>query len=236
LYHGWQKQRNAISVQEVLEKHLSAIFQIQIDIVGSGRTDTGVHGRQQFFHVDLPDEIMKDQFRNKMNSFLPPDICILDILQVKEDAHARFDAQRRSYEYWIIDDKDPFMEDLAYRFPHRLSLEKMNKAAGILLGKQDFESFSRVKTDVNNFICEIITAKWIQDKGVLKFHISSNRFLRGMVRAIVGTLLDIGQGKRSSDDLKLIINSKDRKSAGRAVPAKGLYLTEVKYPRSIFIG
>lgn len=219
-----------------MEKHLSTIFQNQINIVGSGRTDTGVHGRQQFFHVDLPDEIRKDQFRNKLNSFLPPDICVLDILQVKEDAHARFNAQRRSYEYWIIDDKDPFMVDLAYRFSHKLSLEDMNMAADYLLGKQDFESFSRVKTDVNNFICEIFKAQWVIDKGILKFHISSNRFLRGMVRAIVGTLLDIGQGKRSIEDLKLIIDSKDRKSAGRAVPAKGLYLTEVKYPRSIFVG
>jgi tRNA pseudouridine38-40 synthase len=234
-YHGWQKQRNAISVQEVLESHLGTILQTKTEITGSGRTDTGVHARQQFFHVDISGPIQIEQFRNKMNAFLPNDICIHEILPVKEGAHSRFDARERRYEYWITKEKNAFLFDFSYRFNKRISIKEMNDAARILIDKKDFESFSRVKTDVNNFNCEISRAQWVQDGEVLKFHISANRFLRGMVRAIVGTLLDVGQGKRSIEDFNMIIESKDRKSAGRAVPAKGLYLTEVKYPQSIFI-
>ena len=233
-YHGWQRQKNAVSVQETIESHLSKILRSPADIVGSGRTDTGVHARQQYFHLDQDVVLDSEKIRGKLNSFLPCDIAVDKIFTVEENAHARFDAIQRSYEYWIIRDKDPFLDDLAYRFSADLDIDKMNNAAQLLLGKHDFESFSRVKTDVNNFFCEITRAEWIQDSGILKFHISANRFLRGMVRTIVGTLIDIGSGNSSLNKLEGIIESKDRKRAGRAVPAKGLYLTGVKYPDSIF--
>ena len=236
-YHGWQKQKKVLSVQEVIEEHLGTILRSEITIVGSGRTDTGVHARQQYFHADIPLELEPDIFKNKVNSFLPKDISINTIQRVKEDMHARFDAISRSYEYLIIREKDPFLEDFAYRFPAILSISEMNKAAGYLLGIHDFECFSRVKTDVKNFICEVTEAQWIENKetGDLKFQISANRFLRGMVRAVVGTMLDIGISRNKAEGIQEILKSKDRKAAGGAVPAKGLYLTKVIYPPSIFI-
>ena len=234
-YHGWQRQRNALSIQEVLEDHLGTVLREKVDIVGSGRTDTGVHARQQFFHVDISEKINIDPFRTKLNSFLPRDISISKIYLVKEDAHARFDAVRRSYEYIITSNKDPFLDDYSYRFNQELDLNAMNKATEFLIGRQDFECFSRVKTDVNNFYCEIFESKWTKEDELLKYTISANRFLRGMVRAVVGSLLDVGIGKRKPEYLKQVIKSRDRKKAGRAVPAKGLYLTEVKYPGSVFI-
>ena len=236
-YHGWQKQKNALSIQEVIEKSLSTVFQKEIEIVGSGRTDTGVHAREQYFHSDIPNEFKPDQLKNRLNSFLPNDIAVQSILPVNEDAHARFDAIMRSYEYLLISQKNPFLEDFAYRFQRDLSVSEMNSASKFLIGKHDFQCFSRVKTDVKNYECDISKARWIKvrDSDILKFEIASNRFLRGMVRAVVGTLLDIGQGKKQKEDIIRIIESKDRKAAGRAVPAKGLYLTKVVYPKSVFI-
>ena len=236
-YHGWQKQSKDRSVQEVIEEHLSTVLRSDHQIVGSGRTDTGVHARQQCFHVDIQNKIDPDQLKNKLNSFLPNDISILSIRQVKHQAHARFDAISRSYEYLIIREKNPFLNDFAYRFSSELSLIEMNKAANSMMGIHDFECFSRVKTDVKNFICEVNEAHWVEyhDSGILKFRISANRFLRGMVRAIVGTLLDIGEGRMKTEEIKVILKSRDRKKAGRAVPAKGLYLTKIVYPTSLFV-
>ncbi|MFM8912662.1 MAG: tRNA pseudouridine(38-40) synthase TruA [Flammeovirgaceae bacterium] len=233
-YHGWQNQHNAVGVQKVVEEYLSKVFRQTVDIVASGRTDTGVHCTQQFFHADIEKEFDRTLYLQKLNSILPRDIAILSIAEVKSDAHARYDAFERSYEYKITRTKNPLLLGLAYYHFKPVDLKTMNEAAALLVGSQDFECFSKVKTDVNHFICEVKKAHWNQSGDLLVFHITANRFLRGMVRAIVGTLLDVGSGKISVEELKKIIKSKDRKKAGMNVPPEGLYLTNVKYPKKIF--
>lgn len=234
-YNGWQSQPNALGVQEVIEKALALVLQEEISIIGSGRTDTGVHCRQQYFHVDINKQFKKNWLLHRLNSYLPKDIALKAILPVKEDAHARFDAIKRSYEYQITRSKDPFKVESAFFYVKSLDVPTMNAAASLLLGKQDFESFSKIKTEVNNFICDITEARWEEKNSELIFHISANRFLRGMVRAIVGTLLDIGKGKTSVEEFKSIIEAKDRQKAGSAAAPQGLFLTEVVYPKEIFI-
>lgn len=234
-YSGWQSQDNAISVQEVMENTLSKLFREPIKIIGSSRTDTGVHCRQQFFQTDIDKEFDQEKMRGKLNSFLPRDIVINSIRKVKQDATARYSARERAYEYWITPVKNPFLEGLAWHYFKNPDIRTMNMAAALLVREQDFECFSKVKTDVNHFVCTIKTATWKKEKEMLVFHISSNRFLRGMVRAIVGTLLDVGTGKISLHDFEEILKSKDRKKAGANVPAHGLYLTRVKYPAGVFL-
>jgi tRNA pseudouridine38-40 synthase len=234
-YHGWQIQPNAITVQEVLNKCLSTMLKTTVNISGSGRTDTGVHCRQQFFHADLAAEINLTDLMYKLNSMLPFDIGISSIKAVKDDAHARYDATSRSYAYHINLKKDPFSKELSYYYPKSLEIENMNKAAALLCGDAlDCEAFSKVKTSVNNFICTISEAYWEIHGDKLIFNITANRFLRGMVRAVVGTLLDVGLGKISVEEMKDIINSKDRRKAGSAAPAHGLYLCKVTYPKNIY--
>lgn len=234
-YAGWQSQPNATGVQEVVEHALSKLLRHKIEIVGSGRTDAGVHCEQQFFHVDLEKELEVSSFLGRLNAFLPKDIAIHAIRKVKADAHARYGATERSYEYRVTLKKNPFLEGQALYYFKSLDIQTMNKAAALLVGRQDFESFSKVKTDVNNFICDLKRAEWKQTGDLLIFHITANRFLRGMVRAIVGTLLDVGAGKITSKDFKAILDGKDRKKAGMNVDAHGLFLTKVKYPSSVFL-
>ena len=234
-YHGWQNQSNALGVQQVVESALSSLLREKIDIVGSGRTDAGVHCSQQFFHVDIVSEFEPHSLMARLNSFLPKDISIQAIHNVNPDAHARYDAIERSYEYKITQVKNPFLTGYAYYFFKEVDVELMNRAALGLVGKHDFQSFSKVKTDVNNFSCDIKIARWNQKSGLLVFDITANRFLRGMVRAIVGTLLEVGTKKISVEEFNTIIESKDRKKAGMNVPPEGLYLKEVKYPETIFI-
>lgn len=234
-YHGWQNQANAVGVQQVVENALSKLFRENISIVGSGRTDAGVHCAQQFFHVDIEKEFSPSNLQQRLNSFLPKDIAIQGIQRVKEDAHARYDAFERSYEYRITLAKDPLLIGLAYYFFKPLNMANMNRAAALLRGEHDFECFSKVKTDVNHFICDIKKAKWERNGNLLVFHITANRFLRGMVRAIVGTLLDVGTGKITLEDFEHILKSKDRKKAGMNAPPEGLYLIQVKYPQKIFL-
>lgn len=233
-YHGWQKQPNAVSVQEVVEKALSTLFQTPLSITGSGRTDTGVHCLQQYFHVDFEIEIDEPELCYKLNSFLPADISIKSIRKVKPDAHARFDAVERKYRYSISRFKNPFLKELSYRFERPLDIEQMNEAALLLFKYNDFQCFSKVKTDTATFNCTITEAHWRFQNDELNFYVSANRFLRGMVRAIGGTLLDVGQSKLSTQDFEEIIISKDRTKAGRALPAQGLFLTQVSYPDDIF--
>ena len=229
-YHGWQIQPNAITVQEVINTCLSTMLKTEINIAGSGRTDTGVHCKQQYFHADLAAGIDPDDLMYKLNAMLPFDISISSIKAVADEAHTRFDAISRSYEYHINTKKDPFSKERSYYYPKSLDIENMNQAAALLCGDaQDYEAFSKVKTSVNTFICTISKAYWEQQGDKLVFNITANRFLRGMVRAIVGTLLDVGLGKKSVEDIKGIIKSKDRHQAGRAVPAHGLYLAKVVY-------
>lgn len=233
-YHGWQRQLNAQTVQQVVEETLSTILREPITILGSGRTDTGVHCQQQFFHIETLLEISSKDLR-PINNFLPPDIAIRGIQKMTDDGHARFSALHRKYEYRISKIKSPFQQDLTYYFHRDLNVKTMNEAATLLRGKKDFESFSRVKTEVNNFFCHITEAHWEESDTTLTFHIRANRFLRGMVRAIVGTLLDVGLGKITPDEVESIIIAKNRKKAGAAAPAHGLFLIEVMYPSEIFI-
>lgn len=234
-YHGWQNQANAVGVQEVVESALSKIFRTKIEIVGSGRTDAGVHCVQQFFHADLDKEIDEPTWLIKLNSLLPKDIAIRSIRPVKAEAHARYDAFERSYEYKITRVKDPLLIGQAYYFFKLLDVANMNRAAALLVGEHDFECFSKVKTDVNHFICTVKKVHWNQKGDLLVLNITANRFLRGMVRAIVGTLLDVGCGKISLEDFNGILKGKDRKKAGMNVPPEGLYLTSVKYHKKIFL-
>ena len=234
-YAGWQSQANAVGIQAVIEDALTKILRTPVKIVGSGRTDTGVHCKQQFFHTDL--ELISDpQFLiAKLNSFLPADLAIKSLRPVKEDSSARYSATERSYQYLITLKKNPFLQGLALHYFKALDIKTMNKAASLLVGVHDFTSFSKVKTDVNHFLCGIKSAKWVEEGDCLMFNITANRFLRGMVRAIVGTLLEVGSGKISIDEFKNIIESKDRKRAGANVAPHGLYLVSVKYPASIFM-
>ena len=233
-YHGWQIQQNAISVQQVVQEKLNQLLSGSIEITGSGRTDTGVHAKQQFFHVDISHEINCEDFKYRMNAIIPRDIYIRSIRKVKSDAHARFDATSRSYDYVIVQQKDPFRLNQVYIYNQPLDLDKLNSASKILVGEHDFESFSKVKTQVNHFKCEVFCAFWKHEKDSYVFHIEANRFLRGMVRAIVGTLLLVSEGKIESDDIKKILVSKDRSKAGRSVPSDGLFLSNISYPDHIF--
>lgn len=234
-YHGWQSQHNAIGVQTVVENVMSKLFRTRVSIQGSGRTDTGVHCEQQFFHADIPSEFDTVKALLNLNSFLPGDIVIRSVRRVKDDASARFDALERTYRYQITKVKNPFLQGLSWHYFKAVRIENMNKAAALLLGEHDFECFSKVKTDVNHFLCDITRAAWVEKGDHLIFTISANRFLRGMVRAVVGTLLDVGTGKITHKEFVSILQSRDRKRAGANVPAHGLYLEKVKYPSRIFV-
>ncbi|MBV6644711.1 MAG: tRNA pseudouridine(38-40) synthase TruA [Cyclobacteriaceae bacterium] len=234
-YHGWQLQNNAISIQQVLEKALTTILQVPTSCTGSGRTDTGVHARQQVAHFDTDVVLDELDFVYKLNSFLPGDIAVNSCRQVNDEAHARFDATRRSYQYFIHQNKNPFQQDKSYFFSPKLDFGQMNRGADMLSKWEDFQSFSKVNTDVNHFNCIIYEAKWEQENDSIVFSVSANRFLRGMVRAMVGTLLDLGLTKIDLKQLKEILESRHRSAAGRAVPAEGLYLTEVAYPNDIYL-
>ena len=228
-YHGWQIQPDAISVQEKINNALSTVYQKDIQIVGAGRTDTGVNASQMFAHFDI-DKLIDDNLEFKLNSILPNDIFIKAIFLVDDEKHARFDALSRSYEYKIWLGRNPFLLDFSWQIhSQKPNVTLMNEAAKLLLDYEDFESFSKVKTNVHTFNCNVTEAFWVQKDNQLTFHISANRFLRNMVRAIVGTLLDVGLDKISISDFKNIIESKNRSNAGLSVPAKGLFLTQIKY-------
>ena len=228
-YHGWQIQPDAISVQEKINNAVSIVLQEKISVVGAGRTDTGVHAEQLFAHFDA-DKKLDSNIVFKLNSVLPEDIVIAGVFSVDEEKHARFDALSRSYEYRIWLGRNPFLLDTTWQLKHqKLDVEKMNVAAEILLEYENFQAFSKVRTEVKTFNCDVTNAVWKQEGNLLVFHISANRFLRNMVRAIVGTLVDVGTYKISIEDFRKIILSKDRSQAGLSVPAKGLFLTKVRY-------
>jgi tRNA pseudouridine38-40 synthase len=229
-YHGWQIQPNAISIQEVLEKSLSVLLKQPITIVAAGRTDAGVHAQLMYAHFDVLENLDSQFLTQKLNSFLPKDIVIFDIIKTHLEAHARFDATSRTYQYHINSIKDPFSEELSWYFNQKLNLEKMNEAASILLQYNDFECFSKIHTDVKTFNCKITEANFTQTKNGFIFTISADRFLRNMVRAIVGTLVNVGQNKCNLEEIHQIIQSKNRNKAGFSVPAHGLFLTDIQYP------
>lgn len=232
-YHGWQKQPNAISVQEVLENALSTILGQNIVVMGAGRTDAGVHAKQLFAHMDTEVVFESEKLVYQLNSFLPEDVAIHSIFKVKPDIHARFHATSRAYLYRIALQKSPFNVDQAYYLKHNLDIEKLNKATKILFEYKNFQCFSKTHTDVKTYNCDIMKAEWKLVNNELQFTIKADRFLRNMVRAIVGTLINVGVGKIEVEDLHTIIASKNRSNAGFSVPAKGLYLTEVAYPDTI---
>ncbi|PHR14842.1 MAG: tRNA pseudouridine(38-40) synthase TruA [Aequorivita sp.] len=232
-YFGWQRQPEQISVQQVLEETISTLLRKDIKLTGAGRTDTGVHAKQLFVHFDFDEIENFDEFIFRMNSFLPKDISVKNIFKVTEDAHARFDAIEREYEYLISLEKDPFLQDFAFQINNKPALDLMNQAAEMLLTHRDFQCFSRSKTDVKTYNCTIVKAFWKATDNKLIFTIAADRFLRNMVRAIVGTLLDVGYGKTTLEDFKAILKSKSREEAGASAPAHGLYLTKVVYPDNI---
>ncbi|MCA0133853.1 tRNA pseudouridine(38-40) synthase TruA [Winogradskyella alexanderae] len=233
-YHGWQNQPNAITVQAVLEKSLSTLLKESISIVGAGRTDTGVHAANMYAHFDFEGLIPSDLVY-KLNALLPKDIAISKLLKVKEDAHARFDAKSRTYHYRMSTSKSVFNFDYAYQLTKTLNVNAMNEACKILFEYKDFQCFSKVNTDVKTYNCEIKEAQWHVRGEELLFVITADRFLRNMVRAIVGTMINIGLGKIKPKDLHGIIESKDRAKAGYSVPAHGLNLVNILYPEKIFI-
>jgi tRNA pseudouridine38-40 synthase len=216
-------------VQETLNKAISVILNTDINLMGAGRTDTGVHAKEMFAHFDFEKPINISSIVHKLNSYLPKDIVIYDIIPVQDEAHARFDAVKRTYEYHINTFKDAFLQDGSWYFHQKLDLDLMNQASKLLFDHIDFQCFSKVNTDVNTFDCTILEAHWKQENNQIVFTISANRFLRNMVRAIVGTLVNVGLQKISLDDFNEIIKSKNREKAGFSVPAHGLYLTKIEY-------
>lgn len=235
-YHGWQIQPNGISVQEVLTTAMSTILRTQIELVGAGRTDAGVHARLMVAHFDLEIDFPTSfDLVVKLNSFLPKDIAIYKIVRVVPEAHARFDALSRRYEYHIVTRKNVFANDLSTRLSDHLDFEKMNQAAVCLKDFRDFTSFSKVHTDALTNNCAISFAHWEKIGEEWVFTIQADRFLRNMVRAIVGTLLEVGRGKMSIDKFKSVIEAQNRCSAGTSVPAHGLYLVDIEYPDRLFL-
>ena len=231
-YHGWQVQPNAVTVQELLDKALTTLLRQPIETTGCGRTDTGVHAIAYFAHLDVEtmDNIPQAIDKRSLNALLPHDIAVKKIMPVHPEAHARFDATLRSYEYHIHFEKDPFLNGYSWLLRDRPNVKLMNQAAAIVMQYTDFSCFSKSNTQVKTNNCKIVKAEWVETESGIVFHISADRFLRNMVRAIVGTLLMAGRGEMQPEDIGQIIESKDRSNAGMSVPACGLYLTEVKYP------
>lgn len=230
-FHGWQIQPNANSVQGEIEKALAVLFQTEIPVIGCGRTDTGVHASYFVLNFKAPNRYPTEKLAYKLNSLLPDEIAFHELQEAEDSFHARFDATQRSYQYFCHSGKLPFLKDRSMLLNKWPDLELMNTAAKLFLGKQDFESLARTKSGVDHFICEVYEARWerlAEDRIV--FNVSANRFLRNMVRAMVGTLLEVGYGKIPPETVKEILIAKDRSAAGESVKACGLYLSHIKYP------
>jgi len=234
-YHGWQKQPNAISVQHAVEEALSKVFRTPIEVIGCGRTDAGVHAEDFYLHFDLykPLETPLIDVFYKLYRMRLDGIQFRALFEVNDTVNARFSAFRRTYEYRIIQEWNPFLEGLAAHIFQNLDVEKMKQATLHLIGKHDFGAFAKSNSQVNHNICTVYSAEWIQDNDLLIFRIAANRFLRNMVRAIVGTLIDVGKNRLEPDDIINVMASGSRSQAGASVPAHGLYLTKVEYPKDI---
>ncbi|SMO71365.1 tRNA pseudouridine(38-40) synthase TruA [Solitalea koreensis] len=246
-FHGWQVQENAITVQEVLNKALSIVLREDIETLGCGRTDTGVHATDFFAHFDTistikitgsdkrKQEIDHDRLVRSVNSLIGYDIAVKRFLAVKPEAHARFDATARSYEYHLYFEKDPFQLEFGYLVKNNLNVHAMNEAAKVMMTYTDFSCFSKSNTQTFTNNCKISRAEWVNVGDKLVFYITADRFLRNMVRAIVGTLLDVGRGAITFEEVHKILESKNRSEAGTSVPASGLFLTKIEYPETIFL-
>jgi tRNA pseudouridine38-40 synthase len=236
-YHGWQIQPTSVTVQKLLDETLTTILSEKITTTGAGRTDTGVHAKVFCAHFDSMSSDL-DKQKNliyKLNSYLPKDISVTSLRKVRPEANARFSALSRTYKYFISRIKDPFSEDASWHLHGNINVDKMNEASKLLQKYSDFTSFSRLHTDVKTNNCKISSAFWEEESNRLIFTIRADRFLRNMVRAIVGTLIEIGFGKMELKEFEEIINAKDRGKAGKSAPAKGLFLTEIEYPGDIYI-
>lgn len=227
-YSGFQTQENSTTIQGEVEKAFAVLQREKVVMTGSSRTDAGVHARQNFFHFDF-NEPLHSQFLYKINSILPGDIVVKNIERVNNDAHCRFDAKSRTYQYFIYRQKEPFLEDRAWYFPYTLKKEELDKAAALLFSYQDFTSFSKRNTQVKTFQCQIIESIWRVEGDCLIYRVSANRFLRGMVRALVSTMLQVGREKISLAEFADIIEAKDCTKASFAAPAKGLFLEKVNF-------
>ena len=231
-FFGWQKQPKCVSIQESIEKQLSKLHSNEpISVVGCGRTDTGVHAHHYILHADLPEVSDTDKLRFKLNRMLPDAIAIHSIYSVENEMHARFNATARTYRYFINQEKDPFRAKSSWLFPQKLDFSAMNEAAKFLLGTQDFTSLSKLHTDVKTNTCTVTKAEWVNEGTSAYFEITADRFLRNMVRATVGTLLDVGLGKIKPEDIKTILEAMDRGAAATSVPAHGLFLWKIEYDR-----
>lgn len=227
-YSGFQSQENANTIQQEVEQAFRTLQRNAVVLTGSSRTDAGVHAMQNFFHFDF-ESPLHPQFVYKINAILPSDIVVRSVQQVADDAHCRFDASSRVYEYFIYRSKDPFLEDRAWYFPYTLNREALQEAAALLMRYHDFTSFSKRNTQVKTFECSIMESSWRQQQDCLVYRVRANRFLRGMVRALVATMLQVGRGALSLEDFTAVIDAKDCTRASFAAPAHGLFLVEVCY-------
>lgn len=230
-YSGFQVQQNANTIQAEIEKAFEILQKEHIIMVGSSRTDAGVHALQNFFHFDY-DPPINQHFIYKMNAILPEDIVINKLQPVSDEAHCRFDAICREYKYYIYNKKSPFLLEKAFFFPYKLNIEKLQEAAAIIKEYSDFTSFSKRNTQVQTFICQVIESKWFIETGMLTYHVKANRFLRGMVRALTATMLKVARNKITINDFRQIIEAKDCTKASFAVPAHGLFLSSIHYPET----
>ena len=239
-YAGFQIQKNAATIQSQVEKALATRLKQPFNLTGSSRTDSGVHALQNYFHFDVADdmvsvnenlneEVSVKEIIYSLNSILAADIVVKKISKVDDDAHCRFDAVSREYKYFIYCKKNPFYKEVAHYYPYKIDIDKLHSAASIILNTKDFTSFSKKNTQVNNFICTLSTSKWINENDFLIFNVTGNRFLRGMVKGLVGTMLKVGVGKISLDQFAEVIKNNNNTSADFSVPAQGLFLVRVKY-------
>ena len=230
-YAGFQSQQNANTIQDEIEKALLIYFKVIFDLTGSSRTDAGVHALQNYFHFDFEFPVIPDweKIVYHLNAILPPDIVVNRIFQVKKDAHSRFDAAYRTYEYTLYMQKDPFLSDRAFFYPYKLNMDLLNRAAMIIKHEKNFESFSKRNTQVKTFICTVQESEWFTENGIIKYRVSANRFLRGMVRGLVGTMLKVGREKTSMEAFINIIESHDPSLVDFSVPPQGLKLMQVTY-------
>src|SRR5690606_12964964 len=227
-YAGFQRQENANTVQEEVEKAFEILHRERVEMVTSSRTDAGVHALQNYMHFDFEREV-HPQFIYKMNAILPNDIVVRKVFEVDKDAHSRFDAIAREYRYYVYRSKDPFLEDRAYYYPYTLDVELRNRAANELMQYEDFTSFSKRNTQVRTFICQIMESEWVEEGSCLVYRVRGNRFLRGMVRSLTGTMLKLGRGRITLEEFHGIIRAKDCTRANFSVPGKGLFLTKVEF-------
>ena len=232
-YSGFQVQANAGSVQEEVEKAFAVFFRSEVMMTGASRTDTGVHARQNYFHFDF-DDVIADEMVYRLNAILPGDISIRSIFQVPEGAHCRFDAVSREYRYYIYHKKDPFLSDRAYFYPYPLKHEDLGAAASILMSNTDFASFSKRNTQVKHFRCNIFESHWVHEQDSSYYRIRANRFLRGMVRGLTGTMLMVGRGHLTTTQFSEILEGRETSRVNFNVPAKGLFLEQIIYPQHYY--